>query len=87
MSTAVKGCWLYSFVMTSPLAVTFICANNALTDNKITMVNADFFIVFGFLNVSLEFPLAHFVRGGMVRTVGHGRGKKMGGGGVSALVP
>lgn len=49
------------------------------------MVNADFFIVFGVLNVSLEFPLAHFVSGETVRTVGHGRGKKMGGGGVSAL--
>ena len=44
-----------------------------------------FSLLFGVLNVSLEFPLAHFVRGGMVRTVGHGRGKKMGGGGVSAL--
>ena len=27
-----------------------------------------------------EVPLAHFVRGGMVRTVGEGRGKKVGGG-------
>ena len=49
------------------------------------MINVDFFIVFGFLNVSLEFPLAHCVSGETVRTVGHGRGKKMGGGGVSAL--
>ena len=44
-----------------------------------------FSLLFGFLNDSIGIPLAHYVRGEMVRAARRSRGKKMGGGGVSTL--